>query len=559
MDAIRSWFGLRPAGDGVTTPPPPPPALPAASPPPPSRVDAHERFVGFAFAAAEMVLECDPAGVVSYAAGAFRSRLGRQPESCIGRPLRDLVAPSDQDAIDTALMLLLETGRLPPMIVRLSDPRRTPLAFAGIAVATNRGPPRLCLTFAQPPTPLGGGNKTATSRALARAALANVQAGLACHLGLIEIQGPDRAMMAWSGKVEQTMAAVAPDAVEIAPGRFGVLGSVGRPPDLLSIATDLEKSLHAQDVTVSVASSDLALAGTGLTPVQTAMALRQALNLFARHGAGGLSQSGFDGGLAGYVRRASAQAADLRALIDGGEFTLAFQPIVSLEQRATHHYEALIRPKPRPSLTFAAPQDFVMLVEAVGLAEELDLAVARLACRAAAQARVRVAFNLSGQSMQSAAFRARLIEFLSQDEASKAGLMIVEMTETAEVDVVDEVALTAEALRSLGVPFCLDDFGAGAADIRLMRRLLPNIVKLDGSYITGISDGGRERALVAGMVEIARAIGAEVVAERVETEAEADSLRGLGVQYGQGWLFGRPALLPGSLASSRDAKPGRQA
>ena len=185
-----------------------------------------------------------------------------------------------------------------------------------------------------------------------------------------------------------------------------------------------------------------------------------------------------------------------------------------------------------------------MLVEALGLADELDLAVARLACQAAGKAATPVAFNLSGQSVQNAGFRDRLIKLLAASPARQAGLVIVEMTETAEIEALEEADLTATALRSLGIAFCLDDFGAGAADIRLLRALGPDIVKLDGSYIPGIAQDGRERAFVAGMVEIVRAAGAEIVAERVEIEAEAEALRLLGVQYGQGWLFGHPGPLP---------------
>ena len=133
------------------------------------------------------------------------------------------------------------------------------------------------------------------------------------------------------------------------------------------------------------------------------------------------------------------------------------------------------------------------------------------------------------------------------------------MTETAEIEDVEEAGRTADALRSLGVPFCLDDFGAGAIDIRLLRELRPNIVKLDGSYIPGVIQGGRERALVAGMVEIGRGAGAEIVAERIETRAEAEALQALGVQYGQGWLFGRPVPLPNRPHHpSAAARPGRR-
>ena len=70
------------------------------------------------------------------------------------------------------------------------------------------------------------------------------------------------------------------------------------------------------------------------------------------------------------------------------------------------------------------------------------------------------------------------------------------------------------------------------------------MVKLDGSYVSGVAHNGRERGFVAGMVDIARAMEAAVVAERIETEADADALLAVGVTYGQGWLFGRPGPLP---------------
>jgi EAL domain-containing protein (putative c-di-GMP-specific phosphodiesterase class I) len=227
-----------------------------------------------------------------------------------------------------------------------------------------------------------------------------------------------------------------------------------------------------------------------------------------------------------------------------------------LSDQSLHHYEGLIRPKPIPGCPFAGPQDFVMLVEALGLAHELDLAVARRACDAAVAADVQIAFNVSSQSAQSCGFRDRLLDLLAASAASKAGLVSIEMTETAEIDNVREAARTAEALRAAGVPFCMDDFGAGSADVRLLRALGADLVKLDGSYVRGVAQPGRERAFVAGMVEIARAAGAEIVAEHVETPDEADALLSMGVRYGQGWLFGRPGPLPKS-GSTTQAGIGR--
>ena len=99
----------------------------------------------------------------------------------------------------------------------------------------------------------------------------------------------------------------------------------------------------------------------------------------------------------------------LRRAIKSRRFNLLFQPIVSLADRRLHHYEALLRPKPLPGCPFDTPQEFVTLVEALGLAAELDLAVAALASDAAAFSTVPIAFNVSGQSLQSAAFLDRLL------------------------------------------------------------------------------------------------------------------------------------------------------
>lgn len=525
----------------------------------PRRTDNNERFVAFAFAGAEMVAETEASGILTYAAGAFRSKFGRPPESFVGQPLRSLVASVDHEALDAALALLRERGRLLPLIVRLADRDRSCLALAGLAFSSQDRPLRLCLTFARPPAPAAAVLRAATGHGLARATEARLRSGQPCDLGLLEIVTEGGVAVSASEAIGHALETVAPEALasEIAPGRFGLLGNGGTEADLLSVAGLLESTLRMQGLEIGITARHLPLIVEGLTPTQAARALRQALNVFARHGAAGLAEAGLGGGLAGYMRWAGTRASSLRRAIRGGHFSLMFQPIVALADGATHHFEALIRPKPIPDFPFAGPQEFVMLVEALGLADELDLAVARVACDAATRAGASVAFNLSGQSVQSAPFLVRLTDLLRSHPAREMGLIMVEMTETAEIDDLEQASSTAKALRALGVPFCLDDFGAGAADMRLLRALTADIVKLDGCYVPGVALGGRERAFVAGMVEIARAAGAAIVAERVETKAESEALRELGVEYGQGWLFGRPVPHPGAGRVAANAPTGK--
>jgi EAL domain-containing protein (putative c-di-GMP-specific phosphodiesterase class I) len=523
------------------------------------RADNNERFVAFAFAAADLVVETEASGLITYAAGAFRTRLGQQAGAFVGRPIQDIVDPNDHAALEAALLLVAEKGRLLPLTIRLANASQTQLALAGIRLAATGRPLRLCLTFAVPPAPIEVVSSV-TPHAFARATEARLRAGAIGDIGLIEI-GSGEISPSSGESVGLALQRVAPDvlASEIAPGRFGLLGATGGAARLVAIASSLEAALRLQGVDIAVASHHLPLALEGLTAMQAARALRQALTVFARDGVAGLSGAGLAGGLAGYLSRAAVHAAALRQVIRNRRFNLLFQPIVSLANRTLHHYEALIRPKPLPGCVFDTPQEFVMLVEALGLAGELDLAVAGLASDAAAFSTVPIAFNVSGQSLQSAGFLDRLLALLSARPALRAGRLIVEMTETAEVENIAEVGRAAEALRAIGVPFCLDDFGAGAADMRLLRALPVDMVKLDGSYVPGIVHNGRDRSFVAGMVDIARAVGAAVVAERIETEVEAEALLAVGVTYGQGWLFGRPTPLPTPTHAKRHSASGAPA
>ena len=265
--------------------------------------------------------------------------------------------------------------------------------------------------------------------------------------------------------------------------------------------------------------------------------------MFGKGGPDALAKLGFEGGLAGYMRHAGTQAQYIRDAILGRHFGILYQPIVFLQTRAIHHYEALLRPKQMPSSPFVDTQQFILLAEAAHLAPALDLQVARSVCETASRTRAPIAFNISAQSLQNEAFGERFMDLLRTSPARQDGLVAVEVTETAEIEDLKLASRTIEMLRSLRVSVYLDDFGSGAADIRVLRALRPDFVKLDGSYTAEAVQGGRERSFVVAMSEMARAAGAKLVAERIETEAEAEALRQIGIEFGQGWLFGRPGSI----------------
>ncbi len=502
-----------------------------------------ERFVAFAFAAADLLVELDDKGGISFAAGAFRARLGRSPESLIGRQPTELLAPEDRAAFATALALLPAHGRLAPTAFHLADNRRTPFSVSGLRLLTAGEPARICLAFA--PLPAPPDLRPATAETLLREAEQRLRQGETASLSLIEVQGLSEAAAAQIGGLLNQEASGTTLAACIAPGRYGLLSDgAGNAPDLASLAARLEQALAEEAPGVSVTTTALALDAAGLTPCQAARALRHGLAAYARLGAEGLRDAGFEQGLGGVVAQVTARAATFRRAIAERSFRLDFQPIVDLATREIHHYEALLRPGLGVLAPGEGPQDFVTLIETIGLTEELDLAVAALALAAtvAVPPGQRIAFNISGLSAQSASFRTRLLAALDRDRRGTSRIM-VELTESAEIEEEEAAAETLRALRSRGVPVCIDDFGAGAAAFRYLKAFPTDYVKVDGSFVLAAMTSERDRSFVAAMVDLSLAVGAKVVAERVENEEAALAMQALGVHYGQGWYFGRPGPL----------------
>jgi EAL domain-containing protein (putative c-di-GMP-specific phosphodiesterase class I) len=514
-----------------------------------------ERLVAFAFAAAELLVEVDAAGRIAFAAGAFRTRLGVEPDRFIGRLVEDLASGEDRALLAAAVPLLASRGRLQPTIIRLADAARTPVVLSGFAIPAKRGGgPALCLTFGPIPSGLAAAEVT-DKDSFARAAEARLRdQDRPATLGLVELDGTGAQALAERPGIEaQLRAELVRDMEsgacvgELAQGRWGVLQDEGA--DMRAAAERVEAALRRFGVGAQVTATALALVPGQMSDMQAVRALRAALTGFARGGQEGLAKSGAAGGLSGFLNELAARAEGIGKAIAETRFRLEYQPIVRLSDRGLHHYEALLRP------TGGLPRadEFVSLAEAAGLSEELDLAVVRMAMKDN-RGRLPVAVNVSGLSVQSPSFRDRLLALIGQEPRG----LFFEITETADIVHEAEALAFVEAMQSRGVPVCIDDFGAGSAAFRHLRQLKPDYVKIDGSYVAAATRQERERAFVASMAELARASGAKVVAERIETEEEAALMVSLGVEFGQGWLFGRPAPLPGSTPIVRRSDKVRE-
>jgi EAL domain-containing protein (putative c-di-GMP-specific phosphodiesterase class I) len=263
-----------------------------------------------------------------------------------------------------------------------------------------------------------------------------------------------------------------------------------------------------------------------------------------------------DGGKARYatyepafdVRSAeSAQlGAELRQAIDAGDqLHLVYQPIVTLPDRQVSGVEALIR-WTHPQRGLVSPGEFIPIAERTGLIVPLGRWILREACwQAVSWASdpgtnpITVSVNVSARQLREPGFPDDVAAVLSETGLDPRSLT-VEVTETA----VFESDTAVDALRrisELGVRVALDDFGTGHSSLGLLRSCPVDVLKVDKSFIDGVTGSAEQAAIAISLIQITSTMGLAAVAEGVETEEQAAVLHDLGYRLAQGFHFARPA------------------
>lgn len=208
------------------------------------------------------------------------------------------------------------------------------------------------------------------------------------------------------------------------------------------------------------------------------------------------------------------------------------QPVVDLQTGDVAGYEAL---SDLPTRAVEGSDSWFRDAAIFGLGEEFELALLRLALEELDRlpAAAYLSVNVSPQTVLSAHLPALLRDV-------DAARIVLELTEHMPVDDYPALNDALHRLRAEGMRLAVDDAGAGFSSLHHILLVRPEIVKLDVSLVTGVDTDVARRALVGGLCHFATEIGADCIAEGVETEAQAAALRELGVSHGQGWLFGAP-------------------
>jgi len=251
----------------------------------------------------------------------------------------------------------------------------------------------------------------------------------------------------------------------------------------------------------------------------------------------------FESGMQDTIQERAELETDLRDALERNEFFLAYQPTFALSDMSTTGVEALIRWK-HPVRGIIPPDEFIPLAEETGLITEIGKWVLQHACSQGAVWRnagyaLGMAVNVSASQLDSDQLIADIEGALS-NSGLEPGALTIEITETTLMRNVEETARRLAGIKQLGVRIAIDDFGTGYSSLAHLQRFPVDALKIDRSFIAGLSENKESETLIHTLVQLGKALSIETLAEGIEEQQQLSLLRGEDCDSGQGFLFARP-------------------
>jgi predicted signal transduction protein with EAL and GGDEF domain len=312
------------------------------------------------------------------------------------------------------------------------------------------------------------------------------------------------------------------------------------------VLSAFEGPIHAGDELVSVHLS-VGIADSRRTRDVDELIREADLAMYQAKTSGKSRFAFFDPPMAAAMLRRHDLKEDLAKAVERGEIIVEYQPIVELATGRITAAEALVRWE-HPGRGRVSPSEFIPLAEENGLIRDIGRCVLEQTCRqwsrwsagAPGDDPLSLHVNLSAAELRDPELLESVRRLVLETGLAPEHL-VLEITETQLLDDATASAERFRELRELGIRVALDDFGTGYSSLSYLHSLPLDTLKIAKPFVDGLTgDDGRDASFIGVIVDLARKLGLDVIAEGIETPQQLRALRELGVEHGQGFLTGRP-------------------
>ncbi len=541
----------------------------------------------------DVMVVLDSRGSIEFVSAAVADLVDRRPESLIGLSISDVVHPDDLGRVAERLAAVLDGQPTKPNSIRVATAlgQWRSVEAVGRTVRSSRGEKKLVISLRD------NSERAALIERLQTQATRDQLTGLLSLAGFLEVTGEDaqgwsdrsllvmRVDVAGFQRINQFYGHQVGDAVLRS---FGGRFAHAAPPNSLTVRlgsddfvvvqplpsdghtsgeAGVQRLAHAfaeklvgsfENVSVNIDLSvriGVSVACGNDNVLQAISNAEEALTAAKRDGA---SIRVFDAELSVVTtRRRTIESALRTELRSPQRLQLAYQPIVDAASRRVVSFEGLARWSPDGLVV--GPAEFVPVAEATGLIGSLTEHVLTLACsqlaswnRSMTGRALGVSVNVPVSEVDRPGFVAMVERTLDEHNVAPQQL-IIELTESNMVERLDVVRSTLAQLNALGCAIAIDDFGTGYSSFSWLRDLPVQIVKIDRSFVWAMTNDAAAAHVVRAIADLCRCLGSTVIAEGVETQAQADMLTSFGIDRLQGFAFGHAGSgeLAGRLAGQR--------
>ena len=527
-----------------------------------------DRFVGFAFAAAHLLLETDNAGVITFAAGARCGLVSGALSELVGRSLFEFCPQEEHSLLRILFQRLIKKGKLDltHLVLKSSAGNRVSAFFGACRLPNHPDRCFLSVSVRGQASARPAGQRAPTLDAFLPVLESRLVAANATEisqaLSMVLIEGLPEAKN--NGKLREMLESyflsISTDgdsAIRLADDYYAVLHS--DEGALEDIRRDIDQLLADNGEGEAPPTTQMWRVGIGKTELpiaDVARAVAFTLKKFATDNPRTIKINNIDTAVEQLLQSTVSRVSEVRRTLEKKSFRLVFQPIVRLTSGQIHHVEALMR----VGESSGSPAEFVSFAEGIGLHSDLDLMVLQTvldllrAAQAAKQNVPDVAVNISASSLASKLFLDQF-EVILRPYGDISRKLLVDITDISDVSDLGVLKAGLTRLRKMGIRRCLDDVGGGTSSFMSLNELHVDFAKLDGDLVSHAMKDVKGRTILQSIIQICAHLSTMVIAEKVESDDQRLFLRNVGVPLGQGYLLGRPVTELPIVAEPPAKKP----